>query len=58
MNGGEDKTKPVYYGIYNTMRRKFQFGIRELSKNKARKKLFAIIGKDSYKWRFEVKRIP
>ena len=45
------------YGIYNIRAKKFQFGINEPSKRKARNKLFAKIGKDAYKWRFQVKRI-
>lgn len=46
------------YGIYNTMRKEFQFGINEPSKRKAIKKLFEKIGKDAYKWRFEVRPLP
>ncbi|NOW84303.1 hypothetical protein B0H39_002184 [Clostridium beijerinckii] len=45
------------YGIYNTYAKAFQFGICEETKNKARKKLFKKIGKDAYKWRFEVRKI-
>lgn len=30
----------VYYGVYNTMKKEFQFGICEPSKRKATKKLF------------------
>lgn len=45
------------YGIYNAKRKEFQFGICEPSKNKARKKLFDKIGKDAYKWRFEVRKL-
>lgn len=46
------------FGVYNQMRKEFQFGICETSKKKARKKLFEKIGKDAYKWRFEVKKMP
>lgn len=46
------------YGIWNSMEKKFQFGIREISKSKAQRKLFEKIGYDSYKWRFDVRRIP
>lgn len=46
------------YGIYNTMKKEFQFGIKEDTKKKAFNKLFNKIGYDSYKWRFEVRRIP
>lgn len=45
------------YGIYNTMKKEFQFGIKEDTKEKAQRKLFQKIGYDSYKWRFEVRRI-
>lgn len=45
------------FGIYNTTRKEFQFGINEPSKELASKKLFDKIGKDAYKWRFEVKEI-
>lgn len=48
----------VMYGIYNTMKKEFQFGICEPSKNKASKKLFEKIGKGAYKWRFEVRKLP
>lgn len=46
------------YGIYNTLRKQFQFGICELTPEKAMKRLFEKIGKDAYKWRFEVRRLP
>ena len=46
------------YGIYNTMKHEFQFGICEPSKTKASKKLFDKIGKSDYKWRFEIKKLP
>lgn len=45
------------YGIYNTMKKEFQFGIKEPSKSKAWKKLFDKIGNDARKWRFEVREI-
>lgn len=45
------------YGIWNRMRKEFQFGICEPSKKKATKKLLEKIGKDAYKYRFEVKKI-
>lgn len=45
------------YGIYNTMKKEFQFGISEPTKKLAQKKLFEKIGKDAYKWRFEVRKI-
>lgn len=51
----ENKTKR--YGIYNTRKKEFQFGINESSKKKAMKKLFSKIGNDARKWRFVVKEI-
>lgn len=48
----------ITYGIYNSVRKQFQFGIAEISKKDAMNKLFEIIGKDAYKWRFEAKRLP
>lgn len=46
------------YGIYNTMKKEFQFGIREETRQKAFDTLFKKIGYDSYKWRFQVRAIP
>lgn len=46
-----------YYGIWNNMKKEFQFGIIETSKAKAEKALFNKIYKDAYKWRFEVKEL-
>lgn len=48
----------VMYGIWNSCRKEFQFGICEPSKSKAWQRLFAKIGYDAYKWRFEVKPLP
>ena len=45
------------YGVWNTKKKEFQFGICEPSKTKARKKLFEKIGKDSYKYRFQIKEL-
>ncbi|GGP07334.1 DUF2815 family protein [Oceanobacillus neutriphilus] len=45
------------YGIYSTVSKRYIFGIYESSKNKARKKLQAKIGKDAFRWRFEARRI-
>ena len=47
-----------HYGIWNSSAKQFQFGIDEPSKAKAQKALFAKIGKDAYKWRFNVKALP
>lgn len=46
------------YGIWNTIKKEFQFGIKEETKHEAFKKLFNKIGYDSYKYRFEVRKIP
>ena len=45
------------YGIWNSIKKEFQFGINEPTPEKARRKLFKKIGYDSYKWRFEVKEM-
>lgn len=50
-------TQIKYYGVYNTHRKEFQFGICEPSKRKATDALFKKIGKDAYKWRFEIKEL-
>lgn len=50
--------KPTLYGIYNTCKKEFQFGIKETSKRKAIQLLFVKIGKDAYKWRFEARKLP
>lgn len=51
-------TTPVRFGVYNVMTKKFQFGISEPTPSLAYQKLFRKIGKDAYKLRYEVKRIP
>ena len=45
------------YGVYNSIKKEFQFGIKESSKRKARQKLFNQIGNDARKWRFEIREI-
>lgn len=45
------------YGIWNGVKREFQFGINESTKGKAEKALFKKIGNDARKWRFEAKRL-
>lgn len=47
----------MYYGIYNTQAKAFQFGICKPSKRKALAALFQKIGDDAYKWRFVVKEL-
>lgn len=49
--------KTRYYGIWNTSKKEFQFGIIETSKRKAERALFKRIGRDAYKWRFVVKEL-
>ncbi|WP_295095961.1 hypothetical protein [Ruminococcus sp.] len=46
------------WGIFNTIRKEFQFGIQEPSPYLAEKKLFKLIGNDARKWRFEARQIP
>lgn len=54
-NHGDGKSK---YGIWNTVKKEFQFGISESSPRSAEKRLFEMIGNDARKWRFEARRIP
>lgn len=46
------------YGIWNTTRKCFQFGICEDTPMLAEARLFQKIGKDAYKWRFEARALP
>lgn len=46
------------YGIWNNIKKEFQFGIQEPTKQKAQRKLFQKIGNDAYKWRFDIRKIP
>ena len=52
-----NKGDMMLYGIYNTKAKKYQFGIQEPSKKKARESLFKKIGNDARKWKFEVRAI-
>jgi hypothetical protein len=45
------------WGIWNSLKKEWQFGIREATQRAAKTKLFAKIGTDAFKWRFEVRRI-
>lgn len=45
------------FGVWSGVTKKFVFGIQEPSKTKAWKALFARIGDDARKWRFQVKPI-
>lgn len=46
------------YGIYNTCRKCFQFGICEDTPMLAEARLFQKIGDNARKWRFEPRRLP
>lgn len=50
--------KGVKYGVYNSMKKEFQFGICEDSPMLAQARLHYIIGDDAKKWRFQFKPIP
>lgn len=47
----------VKYGIWNSVRKQFQFGICEDTPALAQARLTQKIGRDSQKWRFEVRPI-
>lgn len=50
--------KRKIYRVYNTAAKKYQFpSIAEATASKASKKLFNLIGKDAYKWRFEIRGV-
>ena len=46
------------YGIWNTVRKCFQFSICEDTPALAKARLFQKIGDDAMKWRFEVRALP
>ena len=48
----------VKYGVYNTMKKEFQFGVCEDSPMLAQARLHYLIGDDAKKWRFEFRPIP
>lgn len=50
--------KPIVYGIWNTVDKRFVFGIKEDTADKAAKHFKSECRKLSYMWRYEVKRIP
>lgn len=59
-DGTSDITVPSgekLFGMYSTVSKKFVFGIQATSKSKAYKQLFERIGKDAYKYRFEVRKL-
>lgn len=46
------------YGIWNGITKRFVYGIKEPSKEKAKQKLFEKTGEGAYCWRYEVRLIP
>lgn len=46
------------FGIYNTVAKKFQFGISEDTPMLAEARLFQKLGDDARKWRFEPRMLP
>ena len=46
------------YMVYNTSKKEYQFTrICEKTKREAKKMLYRFIGKDAYKWRFEIRKV-
>jgi|GEM_PF-69353 len=45
-----------YWAVYSHVSKKDVFGIKAFSKRKALQALFNKIGKDAYKWRFEIRK--
>lgn len=48
----------MMYGIWNSITKRFVFGIKETSKRAAENKLFKKAGKGAYCDRYEVRLIP
>jgi len=46
------------FGIYNTVAKKFQFGIAEDTPMLATARLYQKIGDDARKWRFDPRMLP
>lgn len=46
------------YGVFNAVQKRFVFGIQEQTARAAERALFKRIGKDAYKWRYEIRKIP
>lgn len=46
------------YGVFNTVQKCFQFGIKEDTPMLAEARLFQKIGDDARKWRFEIRALP
>ena len=53
----ENPNIELFYGAYNTVSKKFCFGIRAKSKTKAREELVRMIGKDASKWRWTIRQL-
>lgn len=54
LKGHDEK---IVYGVWSSVSKKFCFGIKAESKNKAYKMLLTKIGTDAYKWRWDIRRI-
>lgn len=50
------KASVVSFGVWNTARKEWQFGIHEPTSRKAWKVLYRKIGNDARKWRFEIRK--
>lgn len=48
----------VKWGIWNSVAKRFQFGIAEDTPMLAEARLFQKLGDDARKWRFEVRQLP
>lgn len=48
----------VKWGIWNNVKKEFQFGICEDTPMLAEARLFQKIGDNARKWRFEVRKLP
>jgi len=47
------------WGIWNSITKRFVFGIVEATKGRAEREFKRKVGKDTYyKWRYEARRIP
>jgi hypothetical protein len=53
----KEHEEKIFYGVWSNVSKKFCFGIKAESKTKASKILFAKIGTDAYKWRWDIRRI-
>ena len=53
----ENPNDEIFYGAYNSVSKKFCFGIRAYSKTKASEELVKMIGKDANKWRWTISAI-